>query len=174
MSNPDFGTFDFDAHYMNHEKWEQAWINNETDWWPDSIKLPSSVQVIREGCPSSAMPEAAQTRIQLLRDNGDKYVTHVDTGVHAYRIGFYREYFPSFDQLFQELGECTAVMVDNELCFPIDEQDSNEYGIDTELVCFNIDGDKPYRTTCNSDGSYTIWVNDIEYYKITPLYPKQK
>jgi hypothetical protein len=90
-----FGNFDFDAHYMQPEKWAAAWLNNETDWWPDNVDLPGdSEQIIRPGCPSSAMPAKAQERIAELIAAGKKYVTHVDTGVHAYRIGYAREYLP--------------------------------------------------------------------------------
>lgn len=79
--------------YKNQKEWEEAWLNGETEWWPDSIELPfiSSIQ-IRSGCPSSPLPSMAQDRIQKLAKSGEQYVMHVDVGVHAYKIGFINEY----------------------------------------------------------------------------------
>lgn len=83
----------YDAHVGQKEKWEREWLAGNTEWWPDTIDLPGDAeQIIRAGCPSSPMPRKAQERIQKLREAGARYVIHVDSGVHAYRIGYAREY----------------------------------------------------------------------------------
>ena len=80
-------------YYMDHMGWEQAWREGLTDWWPDSLPLPGAKdQGARCGDPSSPMPDKARDRVIALRARGEQYVTHVDTGVHAYRIGFWHEY----------------------------------------------------------------------------------
>jgi len=90
----------YDAHVGQEEKWAAAWLNNETDYWPDNVDLPGEPeQVIRAGCPSSPMPCKAQERIGALRDAGERYVIHVDSGVHAYRIGYAREYLANVNIL---------------------------------------------------------------------------
>ena len=90
----------YDAHVGQEEKWAAAWLNNETDYWPDNVDLPGEPeQVIHAGCPSSPMPCKAQERIGALRDAGERYVIHVDSGVHAYRIGYAREYLANVNIL---------------------------------------------------------------------------
>lgn len=77
----------------NHKMWENAWLEGQTDWWPDSIAIPGIVtQKIMTGSPSSDMPDKAQCRVNVLKSNGEIYVTNITTGVHAYRIGFVSEY----------------------------------------------------------------------------------
>jgi hypothetical protein len=64
--------------YMNFPEWESLWLNNKTDWCPDTLPFTDSALGI--------------ARVRELRETKQLYVAHVDSGVHAYKIGFYSEF----------------------------------------------------------------------------------
>lgn len=98
--------------YGDYKAWEREWMAGNTEWWPDSIDLSGDAeQVIRSGCPSSPMPKKAQERIQKLRDAGEIYVTHVKSGVHAYRIGLVSEYLPNNQDDSQSSAKKTEMQI---------------------------------------------------------------
>ena len=72
---------------------ERRWLADETNWWPDTLPLVGEADNgVRRGDPSSPMPPVAQRRVDDLRRAGEEFVAHVESGVHAYRIGRVSEY----------------------------------------------------------------------------------
>jgi len=68
-----------DAAYMNHKAWEQLWLDGKTEWYPDSLG-------------SLHHSEENQEKIDFLYKDKQRYTIHVDTGVHAYKIGHKKDY----------------------------------------------------------------------------------
>lgn len=71
-----------DIAYLNYQVWETLWLTGKTDWWPDSLE-------------DKIFPPTKYERIQFLRDNNRQYIVHVDSGVHAFKVGFIDEIYKS-------------------------------------------------------------------------------